>query len=183
MTDWNALFPVGHAFPERMAALAAAAAAHLPGYGLTTPLRIAHFMGQAAHETGGFVDMHEIWGPTVAQRGYETRRDLGNCQPGDGLRFRGRGLFQITGRDQYARLSKRLDVDLIGNPELAETPEIAVRTAGDYWATHGLGALADADNGKAITLRINGGLNGYADRINRTNAFKRALGILAEKVA
>jgi len=133
-------------------------------YGLTTPLRIAHFMAQAAHETGGFKWLREIWGPTPAQLRYEGRADLGNTQPGDGKRFMGRGIFQLTGRANYERAGKAIGQPLASQPELAERPDIAVTTACDYWQSRGLSALADQDDVLAVTKKVNGGTNGLADR-------------------
>ena len=133
-------------------------------YGLTTPLRIAHFMAQAAHETGGFKWLREIWGPTPAQLRYEGRADLGNTQPGDGKRFMGRGIFQLTGRANYERAGKAIGQPLASQPELAERPDIAVTTACDYWQSRGLSALTDQDDVLAVTKKVNGGTNGLADR-------------------
>ncbi|MGJ8477237.1 glycoside hydrolase family 19 protein [Sphingobium yanoikuyae] len=133
-------------------------------YGLTTPLRIAHFMAQAAHETGGFKWLREIWGPTLAQLRYEGRNDLGNVQPGDGKRFLGRGIFQLTGRANYERAGKAIGQPLASQPELAERPDISVTTACDYWQARGLSALADRDDVLAVTKKVNGGTNGLADR-------------------
>ena len=133
-------------------------------YGLTTQLRIAHFMAQAAHETGGFKWLREIWGPTPAQLRYEGRADLGNTQPGDGKRFMGRGIFQLTGRANYERAGKAIGQPLASQPELAERPDIAVTTACDYWQSRGLSALADQDDVLAVTKKVNGGTNGLADR-------------------
>jgi len=133
-------------------------------YGLTTPLRIAHFMAQAAHETGGFKWLREIWGPTPAQLRYEGRNDLGNVQPGDGKRFLGRGIFQITGRANYERAGQAIGQPLASQPELAERPDIAVTTACDYWQSRGLSALADRDDVLAVTKKVNGGTNGLTDR-------------------
>ena len=77
-------------------------------YEINTPLRLAAFIAQIAHESGDFKYTREIWGPTKAQIGYEGRLDLGNTVPGDGKRYRGRGLIQITGRSNYVKLSKKL---------------------------------------------------------------------------
>lgn len=139
---------------------------------LANPLRLAHFMAQAAHESGGFRAMTEIWGPTPAQRGYEGRSDLGNTQPGDGFRYRGRGLFQITGRANYAAAGKDLGLPLVDQPETAAHPNIAVRTAVWYWSNRNLNTRADNDDVIGITRRINGGLNGLDDRRARLSVAK-----------
>lgn len=145
-------------------ALATAAPDILPQYGITTPLRLAHFWAQASHECHGFRTMHEYWGPTDAQRRYEGRKDLGNTQAGDGKRFMGRGIFQLTGRANYAAMSKKLGIDFVTNPEKAADPVIALRIACEYWRSRGLNALADKNDMKGITRKINGGQNGLADR-------------------
>lgn len=137
----------------------------LPQYGITTQLRLDHFLGQSAEETAGFRTLTEY----ASGQEYEGRRDLGNTEPGDGPRFKGRGIFQLTGRANYTAMAARLGVDLVNNPEMAATPVIAVQTACVYWQTRGLNALADADDIQGITRRINGGLNGLSDREIFTN--------------
>ncbi|RWL14898.1 MAG: hypothetical protein EOR57_31625 [Mesorhizobium sp.] len=87
----------------------------------------AYVLGTAWHETGAYKYMREIWGPTAAQRRYEGRKDLGNTVAGDGKKFMGRGFVQITGRRNYTDWSKRLGIDLLKEPQLAERPEIAVK--------------------------------------------------------
>ncbi|MFN2452713.1 MAG: peptidoglycan-binding protein [Pyrinomonadaceae bacterium] len=144
---------------------------------ITTPLRRAAFLAQLAHESGQFRFMEEIWGPTPAQRGYEGRRDLGNIQPGDGFRYKGRGPIQITGRANYKRYGDLLGIDLVNSPALAATPEVGFRTAGLYWKSNGCNALADGQQFVAITKRINGGTNGLEDRVRYYDRAKRALGI------
>jgi putative chitinase len=148
-----------------------AAASYFPGFEITSALRVAHFMAQAAAETGGFRWLREIWGPTDAQKAYEGRADLGNTIPGDGQKFLGRGVFQITGRDNYERYGKRLGVDLVCNPKLAEDPALALRIACLYWSDHRLNDYADADNILGVSNGINRGNpasirepNGYAAR-------------------
>lgn len=143
--------------------------------GINTPLRLAHFLAQAAHETGGFRYMKEIWGPTPAQRRYEGRADLGNTQPGDGHRFMGRGIFQLTGRANYTRFGPKVGVDLIAHPEKAAEPVTAVLLAIAYWNDRGLSAHADRDDLIAITRRINGGVNGLADRQHALARAKQVL--------
>lgn len=141
------------------------AAAVLPRYGIAeTAARVANFVGQATHESGCFRYTREIWGPTPAQRGYEGRKDLGNIAPGDGYTYRGRGIFQITGRANYWQIGKALGLPLEATPALAESPPIAVEAAAWFWHARGLNQLADARDGDAITRRINGGLNGAAER-------------------
>jgi putative chitinase len=137
---------------------------YCPQYQIDTHLRLAHFIAQACHETEGFRLLHEIWGPTPAQAKYEGRADLGNVRPGDGFLYRGRGIFQLTGRDNYARMGVALSLPLETNPEMAADPIISAHIACRYWQTHSLNDLADADNVVGITRRINGGTNGLADR-------------------
>lgn len=142
---------------------------------IVTPLQQAAFLAQAGHETGGLKWIREIWGPTKAQMGYEGRLDLGNTEPGDGHKFMGRGLFQVTGRFNYMAVSKCLKVDLIHNPELLEEPHMAARSAGLYWKDKKLNQLASAGKFREITKKINGGLNGYDNRLKLYNAAKLAL--------
>ena len=148
-----------------MLELGKACSVHLPAYGIDdTSARICNFVGQAAHESGNFRFMREIWGPTPTQARYEGRADLGNVLAGDGRRYMGRGIFQLTGRANYRTIGKEIGVDLENNPTLAETPDIAVRTACEFWKSRGLSAMADAGEEDRITRRINGGTNGIEDR-------------------
>lgn len=147
---------------------------------INTPKREAAFLAQVGHESGAFLYVREIWGPTSAQRRYEGRQDLGNTQPGDGFRYRGRGLIQVTGRANYNRLTSRLSwmgsPDFIAEPEALEQPRWAALSAADYWHDRRLNELADAGKFKTLTKRINGGLNGYADRLARYERAARTLG-------
>lgn len=136
-------------------------------FGITGPVRIAAFLAQIGHESGGFVHVREIWGPTPAQERYENRRDLGNVVPGDGSRFRGRGLIQITGRANYQAVAGALGIDSVNRPELLEQPRNAARSAAWWWAAHGCNELADSGDFRALTKRINGGYNGLDDRLER----------------
>lgn len=146
-------------------------------YRIDSLKRIAAFLAQIAHESGGFRYVREIWGPTETQQKYEGRIDLGNIQPGDGYKFRGRGLIQITGRSNYAKMSMKLNVDCIANPAVLEEPHYAAMSAGLYWSERRLSELADADDFKGITKKINGGLNGYDDRVKRWESVKELMGI------
>jgi len=138
------------------------AARYFPGL-IDTPLRLAHFVGQTGHESGGFRYLREVWGPTPTQLRYEGRKDLGNTQLGDGKRFLGRGLLQITGRFNYQRVGERLGIDLVTDPALAELPDIAVATACDYWRANALSRWADKDDVTALSRAINLG-NPYSTR-------------------
>ena len=137
-------------------------------FAINTARRAAAFIAQLAHESMEFRFMEEIWGPTDAQKRYEPvttlSKRLGNTEPGDGRRFKGRGPLQITGRANYRFYGELLGLDLIGNPDQAATPNVGFRTAGLFWKKNGLNALADADDIHGITQRINGGQNGAAQR-------------------
>jgi putative chitinase len=136
-----------------------------PDFNITTPERMAAFLAQVGHESGGFHWLTELWGPTTAQSRYEGRADLGNTQVGDGFKYRGRGLIQITGRDNYQRCSDALATDFIENPEWLAEPDYAVRSAMWFWQSHGLNELADVGQFELITRTINGGLNGEDQRL------------------
>jgi putative chitinase len=151
---------------------------------VNSPAREAAFAAQLAHESGQFQFMEEIWGPTDAQRRYEPPEKLatrlGNTEPGDGKRFKGRGPIQITGRANYARFGHLLSVDLLAMPERAALPELGFRIAALFWRTKKLNELADqvtADAFKEITRRINGGFNGLADREAFYAVAKTVLGV------
>ncbi len=150
-------------------------------YEIDTPLRASAFLAQIAHESGELKYMEEIWGPTAQQKKYEPPSEvatrLGNTQPGDGFRYRGRGPIQITGRANYKKYGDLLGVDLVGNPDLAATPQYAFSTAGLFWKLNGLNELADVEDFVAITKRINGGLNGLAERQRYYEIAKNVLGV------
>ncbi len=137
--------------------------AHLHAAQIKPPLRLAHFVAQTAEETGGFQWMHELGGPDYFAK-YDGRADLGNSAPGDGYRFRGRGLIMLTGRANYETYGAKLSLNLWGDPDLAMEPDAATQIAVAFWTDHGLNALADADDIEAITRRVNGGLTGLAMR-------------------
>ncbi|MCA8829447.1 glycoside hydrolase family 19 protein [Hymenobacter pini] len=145
----------------------------LARYKINTPLRVAHFLAQIGHESCGLDAVREY----ASGAAYEGRKDLGNTQSGDGVRFRGRGLIQITGRANYFALGKAFGVDFVGNPLLLEQPLYAALSAGWYWSTRSLNELADGNFFLTITKRINGGTNGYADRERRFLVAAKALGV------
>ncbi len=136
------------------------------------PAREAAFLAQVAHESGGFRYVLEL----ASGESYEDRKDLGNTEPGDGPRFRGRGLIQITGRANYRACGDALGLDLVGEPELLEEPVNACKSAGWFWRSRGLNGLADRGDFRAITKRVNGGYTHYAERVA---LWERAQGVLA----
>ena len=140
----------------------------LEEYAINTYLREAMFLAQIAHESGEFRWMREIWGPTAAQKRYEPpsslAADLGNTHVGDGKRYMGRGVIQLTGRANYHTLGGILGVDLESNPDLVATPEWAFRTAGLFWKRKNLNEPSDRRDVRAATKLINGGFNGLPER-------------------
>lgn len=153
------------------------------GQEINTPVRLAAFLAQLLHESAGLRYMHELWGPTQAQLGYEGREDLGNTEPGDGERFRGRGPIQITGRANYKAFGERLGLDLLGHPELAATPRVGFLIAAHFWKLKHLNLLADQGTKAAfvtITRRVNGGINGLEDRLAKWRQARRLLGVTAD---
>lgn len=145
-------------------------------YGIVTVPRIAAFIAQIGHESSQLRHVREIWGPTAQQAGYEGRADLGNTMKGDGSKFRGRGLIQITGRANYAACGEALALDLVNHPELLEQPQHASMSAAWFWKMKGLNDLAERGQFLTITRRINGGLNGIDDRLE---LWKKAQAVLA----
>lgn len=155
-------------------------------FSIITPSRILNFLAQVGHESGGLFYTEEL----ASGSAYEGRKDLGNTQKGDGVRFKGRGLIQITGRSNYRAVSLALQTDFITNPAFLGGKNVtkcndiqlknAAESAGWFWNSRNLNALADQiditkniDTGnnlavfKKITKTINGGYNGLPDRLNR----------------
>ncbi|MEO1209568.1 MAG: glycoside hydrolase family 19 protein [Cyanobacteria bacterium J06638_20] len=147
---------------------------------INTPLRISHFFGQILHESGGFRWLREIWGPTDAQRRYEPQsrlaRNLGNVSSGDGRRYMGRGVIQLTGRYNYKQFSDAMGMDFVSNPDLVASPQYAVLVGGWYWDTRKINGAADRDDLLRVTRLVNGGKNGLADRRRYLDRSKRVLG-------
>ncbi len=164
----------------------------MPNAAIDTPLRAAHFIAQVAHESGSLhftaenlnysarglrvafdkyfpsPELAEVYGrkpEKIANRVYANRMGNGPEESGDGWKFRGRGLIQLTGRDNYHRCGKDLGLDLENKPDqVADNPEVSVKVARWYWKTKDLNRYADADDLRGITRRINGGLNGLEAR-------------------
>ncbi|WP_425127210.1 glycoside hydrolase family 19 protein [Burkholderia gladioli] len=157
-------------------------------YAIDTPARQAAFLAQCGHECGRFLWLREIWGPTAAQRAYEPpaakAAELGNTQPGDGFRYRGGGLLQITGRYNFREMGQKIGADLEGNPDLIKQPATAAHASAQFWADRALSAFADAGDFLAISRAINLGNprsaatpNGMPDRLALWTSCKRAFGV------
>ena len=172
-------------------------------YEINTPKRMASFIGQCAHESGNFkfleenlnysaVRINQVWPritlakaqeavskgkAAIAELIYGNRAELGNTKPGDGGKFFGRGIIQLTGRANYTAFATSIGKpEIIEKPELVATPEYACLSAGWFWNTRKLNAMADAGDFVLMTKRINGATLGLNDRIAK---IKKALIILS----
>ena len=170
-------------------------------YGINTTQRQACFIGQCAHESGNFKTLEEnlhykaeslmkVWPSRfpdmdtaskyannpqlIANKVYSGR--MGNVEDGDGWKYHGRGLIQLTGRDNYANCGLGLGVDLLGNPDWLLDPKYATLSAGWFWGKRGLNDLADTGDYETMTKRINGGLIGLDDRKAKIAKAKEILG-------
>lgn len=164
--------------PDNARRFAAAITLCMERFHIDTPQRQAAFLAQVAHESGRLKWVQEL----ASGAAYENRRDLGNVMPGDGPRYKGRGLLQTTGRSNYKELKAKLESfgytdvpDFEMNPGKLEEPTWAAASAGLYWATRGLSRFADVDDFVTLTKRINGGINGLDDRMA---CWDRAKGVL-----
>jgi putative chitinase len=139
-------------------------------FNITTPLRLAHFLAQCAHESGNFKFITEF----ASGAAYEGRKDLGNTQPGDGVRFKGRGFIQLTGRANYTKFSTFCNEDCVANPELVAN-KYPMMSAAYFFNNNGLWAVCDKGDDDAtvtaVTKRVNGGTNGLADRLKHFKEF------------
>ena len=149
-------------------------------YQIVGSKRVAAFIAQIGHESGQFRYVRELGNDQYLSK-YDTgtlAKRLGNTPEadGDGQKYRGRGLIQITGRANYKACGEALGLDLINQPELLEKPQHACMSAGWFWATKGLSTLADEGKFETITRRINGGVNGLAER---QMLYVRALKVLS----
>jgi putative chitinase len=176
----------------------------LSGFGINTPRKAAHFLAQISHESGGFKiaienmsysakRMTEVWKkrfPTLASAEpfahnpeklgnfvYANRMGNGAPESGDGFRYRGRGLIQMTGKDMYAQVGKIADLDLVAEPQLAESPEDAVEIAGAIWKIKKCDQLAENAPVARYTELINGGDIGLPDREKRFKTATAAMGV------
>lgn len=173
-------------------------------YGVNTPLRLSHFLAQTAHESGGFRLIEENLNYSadslnkvfpkyfknagrdaqeyhrqpekIANIVYASRMGNGDTASGDGFKFRGRGLIQLTGRSNYTNFAKDNGIDVEEAVVYLTTPKGAVESAAWFWSKNGLNALADKDDVVAVTKRINGGTIGLDDRKKHTEEFKEVLG-------
>jgi putative chitinase len=154
---------------------------YMDKYEINTPNRILAFLSQIGTESGGLKYTQEL----ASGRDYEGRKDLGNIYAGDGVRYKGRGLIQLTGRANYEKMSKKVGKDLVNNPQLVEEPDLAVEVSTIFWRDRvrnglNLNEWADKLNLKEpissnenwdvhtnITKAINGGTNGINDRASR----------------
>ena len=151
---------------------------YAPEFGITTSLRMAHYLAQIAHESAELRYTKEL----ASGKAYDTGRlavKLGNTPEadGDGQRYKGRGLIQLTGKANYKAYKEYCGFDVVSKPELLEQPLGAVRSSMWLWLKNGLNALADTDDVRAVTKRINGGYNGLAAREKYLTRAKGALGI------
>ena len=157
-------------------------------YGITSGLERAHFLAQVGHESGDYYYKAELWGPTPTQTRYEGRSDLGNSQPGDGKKFKGRGYIQITGRANYKGYNNYLvgigdNVDVLNNEDVVETEKYAADSAGYWWKnlSRNISRLALAGSTprdvELVSIRVNGKnrrtgtANGLADRQAKFDAY------------
>ena len=176
----------------------------LPAYGIDTPLRKAHFLAQVAHESGGFKFVVEnlnysakaLYGvfrkyfsnmdlanqyarqrEKIANRVYANRMENGDEASGDGWKYRGRGLIQLTGKANYRLFSADTGMDFLGQPDTVATAKWALASACWFWKKNNINRYADADDIHMVTKKINGGNNGIESRQHFLDEFKTLYGI------
>ena len=144
-------------------------------FGIDTPMKAAHYIGQVAQETGELRYLEEM----ADGRQYEGRKDLGNVEKGDGRRFKGRGYLQTTGRRNYQQYADSVYCrgDLMAHPERLARQPGCQKASMFFWMENGLNALAEKDDGHGVSRRINGGDNGMAQRLYYTRKAKISLGV------
>jgi putative chitinase len=143
----------------------------LDSYDINTKLRIAHFMGQITHECAGFRTTEEF----ASGASYEGRTDLGNIHAGDGKRYKGRGLIQLTGRYNYKKIGEILELPQEEHPEIAAEPVTSLKIACEYWKHRKINEIADGDDLIKVTTLVNGGQNGLEDRRKYLQKSKTAI--------
>ena len=144
---------------------------YMAQYGINTQARKAAFLATILHESDSLTYTREI----ASGAAYEGRKDLGNIEAGDGEKYKGRGLIQLTGRSNYEQISNEFGIDFVKNPHLLEEPEWAVKSACWWWADRGLNEVADRGDFRRITRIVNGGYTGWTDRLNFYNRAKEVL--------
>jgi putative chitinase len=162
---------------EIISGMAAAFTPTLSRYAIDTPFRVAHFLAQIAHESDGFCTTEEY----ADGRAYEGRHDLGNVVPGDGPRYKGRGLIQLTGRMNYALTGRALGLDLVRDPLLVNDPITYLLVACEFWTRLKINGPCDADDLYEVTRLVNGGLNGIDSRRAYLTRAKALVAPLAAK--
>ena len=199
---------IKHGYPNSKAevirALVSSMSTLAEKYGLSSPLRLAHFLAQTAHESGGFRlieenlnysadGLNKIFPKYFVKAGrdaqayhrqpekianvvYASRMGNGDTLSGEGYKFRGRGLIQLTGKSNYNGFATDSGITIDEAVAYLSTPEGAVESAAWFWNKNGLNALADKDDVTAVTKRINGGTIGLDDRKKHTEEFKKILG-------
>ena len=145
---------------EIIEGMGTALASTLDSYDINTPLRIAHFLAQVLEESDGLCTTEEY----ASGQAYEGRKDLGNVQPGDGPRFKGRGLIQLTGRANYDAVGKQLKLDLVKAPLSVNDPWVYLLVSCVFWQQKKINPFCDADDIVSVTHLVNGGLNGIDTR-------------------
>jgi hypothetical protein len=147
----------------------------LDGRGIYSPMCAVAAISTIAVETGTFCPIKERGGPAYLTNLYENRKDLGNDQPGDGVKFRGRGYIQVTGRADYAHFGSECEVDLISNPDLALDPSVSAAILALYFEERQIGDYADQQNWEMVRRRVNGGLTGWPRFIDAVTKLVSAL--------
>jgi putative chitinase len=174
----------------------------LPDYDINTPQRVGSFLAQCAHESGGFTALHEnlnyraetlskVWPKyfpadvaahyahnqeAIANRAYANRMGNGDEASGDGFRYCGRGLIQLTGKDNYQAFADSLQMAVEDVPAFLQTFEGAIQSACWFWESNNLNQFADSGDIKTMTKRINGGTLGLEDRMMHYNKALQILG-------
>lgn len=156
-------------------------------YAIFEPLSQACFLANCAHESGLFVFMKEIWGPTEAQKKYDPpnakAKELGNTAIGDGKKYMGRGPIQLTGKSNYQLFSNACGIDYVTNPELLENVSVGCQASAWFWNANGILQYSDVGDILSASRIVNLGSakskatpNGYAERLAYFNSFKTVLG-------